>query len=49
MGGECAADGLQQRCEYSANAWQTGANALLTDCHNVANGLPKRYERIATM
>ena len=49
MGGECAAYGLQQRCEYSANAWQTGANALLTDCECAAYRLRIRGERIATM
>ena len=36
MGGECAADGLQQRCEYSANAWQT-------DCNNATFKKQKPY------
>ena len=39
---ECAADGLQQRGEHSANTWRT-------DCNNVANIRRIRGKRIATM
>ena len=36
------------RCWRIATTWRTDANALLTDCGYVANGLQQRGERIAT-
>ena len=46
---ECAADGLQQRGEHSANTWRTDCNNVADGCECAAYRLRMRGKRIATM
>ena len=46
---ENVANGLQQRGEHSANAWQTDCNNVADGCECAAYRLRMRGERIATM